>query len=208
MVDKLTRDENDGGVVRRDVDMGDGTFAERVVAVPPLDLLTDGGTGASRRLRVDVAQTGFFSGEEFRTFREFVAATGVLTIKAVVPIDIILFGLSVDLTDGDVKVETFQGGTESGTFAEVLPVFERNAMLSRPLPYKTPQVVLTAGGTRTGETRMDVLRAKTTGVGTSSVSVGSANADERGVAPGTYFFVLTFATASTGVFKATWEERN
>lgn len=33
------------------------------------DLMTDGGYGESRRVRVDVGQTGFFAGREFRTFK-------------------------------------------------------------------------------------------------------------------------------------------
>lgn len=50
------------GSFRRFVDMGDGTHAEQGIAHPPFDLLTDGGDGPNRRLRVDVGHTGFFAG--------------------------------------------------------------------------------------------------------------------------------------------------
>ena len=47
------------------VDMQDGTHAERIEAYPPKVLMTDG-NGSYARLRVDVGQTGFFAGREFR----------------------------------------------------------------------------------------------------------------------------------------------
>jgi hypothetical protein len=69
------------------------THAERVYAELPLDMCTDGGTGDFRRLRVDVGQTSFFAGREFRTFREFTIPNGgapeviAVTVMVVVAID-------------------------------------------------------------------------------------------------------------------------
>lgn len=48
-----------------------------VVAHPPLVLMTDG-NGPNARLRVDVGQTGFFAGREFRTFRRLTCWQRVL----------------------------------------------------------------------------------------------------------------------------------
>ena len=177
-----------------------------------IPLITDwqNGAGPNQRLRVDVGQTGFFAGREARTFREIDLATGTtLVIKAVVPINIILFGLSLFLTNGSVKVETMVGGTEGGTFSETLPIFPRNTMSERPSPFYTPVVTLTAGGTHTGGTVLDVLLAQTTNVGSQSASVGVETGDERGVGAGTYYFRLTASGSgnSIGVFKARWEER-
>ncbi len=90
----------------------------------PQDLMTDGGTGPSRRLRVDVGQTGFFAGREFRTFRELnIAASTTFVIKAVVPIDVILFGLKVSIESGQLRLATVVGGTPGGSFSETLPIF-------------------------------------------------------------------------------------
>lgn len=47
----------------------------------PLDLMTDGGDGQNRRLRVDDGQTGFFAGREFRMYREFTGSLGRASIK-------------------------------------------------------------------------------------------------------------------------------
>lgn len=174
----------------------------------PDDLFTDGGTGPSRRLRVDVGQTGFFAGREFRTFKELsLSLSEVYVVKAVVPIDIILFGLELSLASGEVKLYTTVGGTEGGTFSETLPIFGRNNMSSRPTPFYTPQVVLTAGGTHTGGTNLDLVWVKVADVSNFAASIGAAPTDERGVAANTYYLRLNAVTAATGVLSARWEER-
>jgi len=180
---------------------------EMVVAYPPQKLLTDG-DGDYARLRVDVAQTGFFAGREFRTFRRLsIASGGVLVVKAVVPIDVILFELAIELVDGWIDIETVAGGTPGGTFSETLPIFRRNNMSVAPVV--TPQVVLTAGGTHTGGTILDVLAVKAASATAQSSSVGGRTTDERGVAPATYHFRISNpgSGTATGVWRAWWEER-
>lgn len=173
----------------------------------PLALITDGGTGPSARLRVDVAQTGFFAGREFRTFKEWATpTTATYVIRATVPINIILFELGIHLDAGTARIETVVGGTPGGTFLEVLPIFPTNTMSERPLPIYSGQVVLEAGGTLTGGTVLDVLRAKTSDNSNFSASVGEGTGAERGVAANTYYYRITLASA-TGVFAARWEER-
>lgn len=177
------------------------------VATPPLGLLTDGGNGPNARLRVDVAQTGFFAGREFRTFKEWATpTTATYVIKAVVPINIILFELGVNIEAGTIRIETLVGGVEGGTFAEVLPLFPSNTMSEKPQPPYVGQVALTAGGTHTGGLVLDVLRAKTSGNSNFSQSVGSGAGSERGVAAGTYYFRVGLADV-VGTFKARYEER-
>lgn len=192
------------------VDMLDGTHAERVIAAPPFDLLTDGGDGPNRRLRVDVGQTGFFGGREFRTFKELDIANGTTyVVKAVIPVDVILFGLELVLDQGFARVSSAVGGTAGGSFSETLPVIPRNAMSERPLPLYTPQVVLTAGGTHSGGTELDVIRLKVENATGAQASVGNGEQDERGVAAATYYIrIANVGSGSvTGTFKARWEER-
>lgn len=177
-----------------------------VVAELPASLVTDSG-GPNPRIRVDVGQTGFFAGREFRTFKEWeTATTSTYVIKAVVPLNIILFELRMGCEEGSVRVETVVGGTEGGTFSETLPRFNRNNMSERPTPLYTPQVTLTAGGTLTGGTLLDVLRLKTSGNSNFGSSVGVSSGDERGIGANTYYFRLTL-TGFIGVFRAWWEER-
>lgn len=175
-----------------------------VLAHPPLDLLTDGGTGPNARFRVDVGQTGFFAGREFRTFYEFTTAT---VFKVVVPVNTIVWQVGVELLEGEARLETVVGGVEGGTFGVTLPVFGRNTMTERPSPFYTPQVVITAGGTLTGGTVIDVLRNKTGGNENFAGSIGIGEGDERGVAPGTYYFRLTVTGTTRGLLRTWWEER-
>lgn len=166
------------------------------------------GLGPESRLQVDVGQTGFFRGREFRTFRRLnMTLAEIVVIKAVVPINIILFGLQTTLVSGQIDIETAVGGTEGGTFSETLPVFARNNMSDRPTPFYTPQVVLTAGGTHADGTVLDVLLNKTADNANFAASVGSEPQDERGIGAGTYYIRITAVAACTGVLKARWEER-
>ena len=181
-----------------------------------LNYTSDAGSGFER-LRVDMAQTGFFEGREFRTFKEFNVLNGTTyVIKAVVPLNIVLFGLELTLDDGFVRLSTAVGGTEGGTFSETLPVFGANNMSAgtdhrkaRNGSVYASQVVLTAGGTHTGGTELDVVRLKCAGATGQSSSVGNMPDSERGVAANTYYFRLQNlgTSAALGTIKTRWEER-
>lgn len=164
-----------------------------------------------RRIRVDVAQTGFFEGREFRTFRRLnIPATESVVIKVVSPINVILFHLGVALKQGDLEISTIVGGTEGGSFNIALPVLPTNAMTSRPTPYYAPQVTASTGGTITGGTEIDLLLLKAASNSNFAISVGAGSQDERGVAAGTYYFKLTnvgAVDAVLGVLSARWEDR-
>lgn len=174
-------------------------------SIPPV-LLTDN-QGASQRLRVDVGKTSFFSGREFRTFKEFSAATQTYVVKVVTPIDIILFELAFELEEGSARVLTYVGGTGGGTFSEDLPRIPANSMSEAPQPAYTSQITtVAAGGTYNSDgTQIDVFRVKTDANSNKAASV-DGHGFERGVPAGTYYFVLQL-TGATGVFRARWEER-
>jgi len=178
-----------------------------VVAHPPLKLMTND-NGEFARLRVDVAQTGFFAGNEYRTFYRFNIASGsVRVIKVVVPIDIILLGLEVSILSGELDVSTKFGGTEGGVFNTSLPNISRNTMSTAPVI--ASQLVITTGGTHTGGTEIDALIVKAATATAQAQSVGASMSDERGIGAGTYYFVLTAAApdSAVGVIKTRWEER-
>lgn len=181
----------------------------RTEATPPDTLISGGGIeGTNPRIRVDVGEPSFFDGRQFRTFYEFnILLAGTDVIKAVVPLDVILYGLELNIVSGEVVLETVVGGTEGGAFSTTLPIFPRNTMTERPTPIYTPQVVLTSGGTHTGGTVLDKIWLKTADNSNFSASVGATPGDERGIGPGTYYLRLTANTAATGLLKARWEER-
>lgn len=197
------------------VDMGDGTHAPRTLAHPPFDLLTDGGDGPNRRFRVDVGQTGFFAGREFRTFKEFTSAqTSTYVVKITVPLNVILFEFQVQAEAGTARIETLIAGaglTEGGTFSEALPIISTNNMSEKPQPPYASQVSLNAGGTLTGAgtpgvTLLDVSRVKAANNSNFASTVGAEGGAERGVTVATFYWRFTF-TDFIGVFKARWEER-
>jgi hypothetical protein len=179
------------------------------MSAPPLnggsaaDMVTSSKAGI-RRYKVDQGSTGFYNGVEARAFKEWpTATTGTYVIKAVVPIDIILTAIELQIETGTIRMETVAGGTPGGVFAETLPVFRANNMSVAPA--YTPTVVLTAGGTHTGGTLLDVLRVKADLNSNRSASVGDSQGSERGVAPGTYHFRLAL-NGVIGTLKMRWED--
>lgn len=192
------------------VDMLDGSHEERVVSVPPYDLLTDGGDGEYRRLRVDVGQTGFFAGREFRTLYEIAIATGATeVIKVVSSVNTIIQMFSAEIISAKLRVELRTGGTEGGTFGTALPIFKTNTMTTASS--YTSNVTIAVGGTHTGGTLVDLLLLKS-GDGTSQSKDIVSSASEalpQGFAAGTFYIKLinTDGATANGIFKARWEER-
>lgn len=181
----------------------------------PLDLFTSDDP-SYRRLRVDVAQTGFFEGREFRTFKELsIAAGATLVMRIIVPVNTILQHVGLTLDAGSVKLRTVAGGTPTGTFSDALPIIRKNNMAgglfpAPPLPMYTAQNVVESGGTAlTGGVDIDVLRLVVAGASGQATTVGGNQDDARGVGPGTYYWVFNNFSNSTatGVFSSFWEER-
>lgn len=182
-----------------------------------VNVTTDLGSGFDR-VRVDPDQTSFWEGREFRTFKELsIAGSAEYVIKAVAPLNIILVKLEVEIEAGFIRIGTYVGGTPGGSFSETLPIFNGNNMSlgsnhranASGVGY-TVQTVLTAGGTHTGGTELDVVRLKAASVSVQAQSVGSSPFDQRGVGANTYYFRLlnlSSTDAITGTFKARWEER-
>lgn len=173
------------------------------------DLVTDA-KGPNPRLRVDIGQTGFFAGREFRTFKEFnIAASSTYVVRITVPINVILLTQAIELDSGSVRITNASGGTPGGTFSETLPIIGKNNMTERPTPFYTPQVVFAAGGTHTGGTVFDIHRVVAATATAQQSTVGSTVGDERGVAANTYYIRYeNFGSgAATGTFWFIWEER-
>lgn len=196
-----------GSLKKKLVDMLDGTWAERVIAQPPTFLLS--GT-TKQRVRVDVGEPGFFEGRQFRTFKEFSIANGTTyTMKFVVPINIILLYQGMELDSGSVRITNTVGGTPAGTFSETLPVIAKNTMSERPLPLYTPQVVVTAGGSVSGFTTLDIHRVVAATATAQQSTVGNVVGDDRGIGVNTYHVLYeNFGSGSaTGTLSFIWEER-
>lgn len=163
------------------------------------------------RLRVDIGQTSFFEGREFRTFYEYsIAAGATVVFKFVSPVNFILNRQELNIDDGKVRLSVVAtGGTEGGTFSTALPVIGRNRMSERPTPNYASQVTVSTGGTHTGGTEVEVIRLVTSNATAQQISVGSSVSDERGLPAGTYYVrINNFGSgAATGTYNISWEER-
>lgn len=188
----------------------------------PADLMTQAETPNFRRLRVDVGQTGFFAGREFRTFREFdqptlgtqIPSGQRVLVRAIVPLNIILESLEVRGDNGQVRITTFSGGTPTGAFVNNLPIIPANGMSSNPGYTPLVTIAATAAGLPavvaiTGGTNLDVIRLKIENSTGAAATVGDQNDSQRGLPAGTYYILVE--NIGTGVFegtiKARWEER-
>lgn len=184
------------------VDRGDGTHAERVEAYPPVKLLTDG-DGNFARLRVDAGQTNFWSGKQFRTFQKLeLASAASATIRATVGVNIVLYETSFETENSSIEVQLRAGGTATGPWT-AMPVIRKNTMTTAPVI--TSQVTMDYDGAHTGGTMIDLIRVT---AGNKQSSVGGTDS-ERGVGPGTYYYVITNTgnQTATVVFSGFWEER-
>lgn len=184
------------------VDRGDGTHAERVEAYPPAKLMTDG-DGDYARIRVDVGETHFWSGKQFRTFQKLTVTAGSsVAVRATVGVNIVLYETSFTTEDSSIEVQLRAGGTAAGPWTSI-PVIRKNTMTTTPVV--TSQVTMDYDGGHTGGTVIDLIRVT---AGNKTASVGGGDS-ERGVAPGIYYYVITNTgnTTATVVFSGFWEER-
>lgn len=202
MVDRLVADENDTGVIRRDVDMGDGTHAERY-AVSNLQ-----------------GSPQFFTGREFRTFLEFSAENGNaipagqrILLRAVFATNTILTLAAGTLDEGEVRIRSFAGGTPTGVFNVTMPTIRANSMTTVPAYTALNAFTATAPGLPaavdiSGGVQGDVLRTKTANASGQQSTVGSGADAERGFPPATiYVLIENIGTAAAeGVIRFRWTE--
>ena len=193
------------------------------MSAPPLnggsapDLMTSNQSGF-RRYRVDVGQTGFFEGREFRMVRKVSVESGTpLVFQFTSTVDFILSEQTLNCSAGDLEFFAWRStqGTAGGTFTAlpVAPIGKNIGSTRRlydGLPYDS-QVELATGGTFTPtdpELYVDYDRAKTANNTAQRASVQGGNDSARYLAAGTYYLILeSLNGTSVGRFALAWEER-
>lgn len=175
--------------------------------------LTTSANREYRRVRVDMGQTGFFEGREFRTFKRLNMATNdVLYMRFTCPVDFILFDERITLNSGEIDHTAYREATNiTGTWEE-LPVIGRNIMSNRPKPYYEPVGVLEflqpGGSFVPGVEVGPPLIPKTSGATAQQSSIPSGNSRERGLAGATYYLTSTcIGGPLKGVYYLDWEEK-
>lgn len=177
----------------------------------PSDLLTSERL-STRRLRVDVAETGFFEGREFRISEELAVPAGeTLVYRFTSPVDFILQRQTLSLDDSAIRFRAYRSaqGTAGGAF-EPVPMHGVNIMSDTPAYAR--QAVVSAGGTFTpsvGEEAVETIRLRAANATAQRSTVSGAAGDQRGLPAGTYYLLLENIGngVATGVFDLKWEER-
>lgn len=169
-----------------------------------------------RRLQVDVGNTGFFDGREFRYFREFSIPTGgSLFIRVTVPeLGIILRLQSLTVDTGAVRFRAWRDATVTGaTWTEPASpssgIFANNNLPSAPEYTRLTVIEESVVGTISGGAVAEVKRVRSAGATAQRTSVGSQFQGERGIGAGSYILQLENLQneTSTGTYDLIFEER-
>lgn len=191
--------------------------SSQAALIPMFDLLTDGGNGPARRLRVDSGQTGFFARRQWRLSFEFTALDATpIVLKVVMPVDFIIHFQCLSVDEGGVALRAYRigQGTEGGTFSTVVPMYSVNFMSEQPA--YVFQGSVTTGGTFTPAAlptgaSVETIRVRAANATAQAATVSGSATGERGLAASTYYLVFSklagVSGASAGVYTLIVEER-
>lgn len=135
-------------------------------------------------------------GRGYRAFKEFTANTQ-LRLTATKPFRLTAQNLNVDT--GAVRAVITVGSTAGGTWTALPTKFTKNGLIS---PAPTPAITVEEGGTITGGTVREVLRAN------ASIYIG-AIADltgDRLLPAGTYYIQLIVTGTTSGIYAIEYDE--
>ena len=178
-------------------------FLNRVIPGTPQQLLT-GDSWDSSRLRVDVGQTGFWEGREFRLDLDL---TADYVVEFTSPVNFILQSQSLLSNDGVSTLDVYLStqGVAGGSFDEDLGVLPNNGMTDAPT--YTPAISALGGGSfvpNANEKPRESIKVKAATSTAQRSTVGSGAIPERGLPPGTYYLVFTGDDIS---YRLVYEER-
>ena len=173
------------------------------------------------RVRVDVGQTGFFEGREFRSYFEFsdeqsteLAVAGTRRFKFSCPVDFILQSQIVEVDKGGVRLQVFTGSTDGGGWSSIPVIAKNRSPTRRVFPsgsYYTAQATFYTGGSFTGGTQVDVIRARTASQTVAAANIGASQDDVRYLPAGDYYLTMQpligVNDPSEGIYSISWEER-
>lgn len=187
--------------------------SSQAALIPLFDLLTDGGNGPARRLRVDSGQTGFFARRQWRLSHEFIDldATPVV-LRVAMPVNFIIHLQSLSVDSGGVALRAYRTGqgTPAGTFSTPVPMYSVNFMTEQ-LAYAFQGAVDTGGAFTPSAPAVETIRVRTSGATAQQTTVSAAQTGERGLSADTYYLVISklagVSGGSSGVYSLIVEER-
>jgi hypothetical protein len=179
----------------------------------PSDLLTSAREG-TRRVRVDVAQTGFWEAREFRiSYPLEIPAASPVVIEFVSPVDFVLQSQALTSDSEGILMQVYRQaqGVTGGVFADAVPIYPNNFQLSAP--EYTRKINAQTGGTFTpsaGQVSVETIRLRVSTATAQESTVGGTLRGERGLPPGAYYIKFSNITGggtATGVYTLVFEER-
>lgn len=162
-------------------------------------------TGLTSRLRVDVGQTGFWEGREFRFDLEINAP---IVVKFSSPVNFILQAQTLESRDGLATLDVYaaeDGVDNGGFFPDGVINLPNNAMSDTPA--YTKQTVITVGGDflpSGGSLPRETIKVKASTSNAQRQTVGGAAIQERGLPAGDYYLMFTGTDAT---YNLVYEER-
>ncbi|MDX1532593.1 MAG: hypothetical protein R3230_00080 [Nitrosopumilaceae archaeon] len=181
------------------------------------DIVTSGVEGF-RRLQVDVAETGFFEGREFRTVRKIRLATGETKVyKFTCLNDFILFSLIFTVSAGNYEVHIWDGANleETVLSTDPVPIYLKNYSGEFRLydgdRYQSQTTITTGGSIAVNdpEQYLDYVEMITANATAQRATVGQSTGSKRYLPGSAVFFVEIFAINGPvrGTISSDWEER-
>tara|TARA_R110000782_G_scaffold50196_4_gene108941 strand:+ start:1172 stop:1723 length:552 start_codon:yes stop_codon:yes gene_type:complete len=161
------------------------------------------------RIPVDVNQTSFFEGREFRFVRSI---TAPIVFRFVAPVEFILSFQAFGITDGEFEFYAWRSDnvTASGTWTDEA-VFSKNISLTRKLfngSFYVGQSQIQSGGSivvTDADLYSDFAHLKAATAGGQKQSIASQSVQGRYLAAGTYY--LQFTGIADALYNIEWEER-
>jgi len=161
------------------------------------------------RIPVDVAQTSFFEGREFRFTRKL---SSPIVFRFTAPVEFVLSFQSFTIATGEYEFKAWRGDnvTPSGVWTD-LPVFAKNTSLTRALfdgSFYVGQCAIATGGSIAvidANLYSDFAWLKSATASGQSSSIADQSTQGRYLAAGAYY--LQFTGTATGSYSIEWEER-
>lgn len=192
----------------------------------PPHLFTDDPSNwdAQSRIQVDVGQTGFFQGTEFRATRKLRIPVGQeIVFKNIVTVDLIIQRFQFSIANGNYEVHVWGADnvTENITFSTTVPFFPKNGSSEFSLfdgaRYASQMQIFTSGAVTAGsaitvtdpDLYVDYVEMKSSQATAQSASGISDPGTFRYAPAGTFYTQITNIgnDAVRGIINNEWEER-
>ena len=156
------------------------------------------------RVKVDVGQTGFFDGRQFRLY---LIISSPIVVKFTSPVDFILQEQVLSSNDGIATFAAYRSdqGSAAGVFDGAVNTFNNNQTSTVP-PYAGVITQLTGGSFTpdAGSQPLEIITVKAATSNNRRQTVGGGSIAERGLSAGTYYLKFTGSDAE---YNLIYEER-